>query len=151
MENNFINHIKKYYPETVFYNSGRKKIVATEKGINFSYIYDDFILIDFIYVFDDVKGTGKLKELINILELFNGNIKIINVVSSVLKYELEKRGHVRIFSSLDNIEIPLKSFDINPNSFVNLSEDEEEMIDCGSWDSLIYCDGIFDDYAIIKP
>ena len=64
--------------------------------------------------------------------------------------ELKNRGHINVPGELLEIEIPPESFCLNKKSEIILSEDEEEIIECGDEEFLIDNDGIFGDYLIIK-
>lgn len=140
-------YIKTIYPYSDIKHLKNKTIVITEEGLNFSYLYDGvYYNIDFVYVFDAVKGNGLFTKFVEILKNSECNIKIINVVSEQVNSMLQ--NFVKINSKLECIEIPSISFRKNDLVKFDYSDDELGAIDENMEEWLMQEDGIFEDYIV---
>ncbi len=146
--NKFECYIKNIYPNSVIKHIGNKTIVLTEEGLNFSFIQrGEYYNIDFVYVFDEVKGNGIFSNFVNKLLGSGCNIKIVNVVSKIVNDTLKDR-FINVRSEMECIEIPPLSFVKNKLVKKNYSDDELEAIEEGEEEWLINDDGFYGDYII---
>lgn len=146
--NKFEQYIKNIYPNSIIKHIKNKTVVLTEDGINFSFVFKcGYFNIDFIYVFDEVKCQGIFSNFVIKMSESKFNVKIINVVSSIVNHSLKER-YINIVSEMECIEIPAISFRKNPILKINYSEEELEAIDEKMEEWLIDDDGLYGDYII---